>query len=33
MPRSAPVTERPMLDREKELAIVERVESAHGGSG
>ena len=34
MPRSAPVTERPLLDREAELdAVVARLESACGGSG
>ncbi len=34
MPRSAPVTERLLLDREDELvAIVERLESACGGAG
>jgi DNA-binding CsgD family transcriptional regulator len=34
MPRSAPVTERLLLDREKELGqVVERLESACGGSG
>jgi DNA-binding CsgD family transcriptional regulator len=34
MPRSAPVTERLLLDREKELGqVVERLDSACGGSG
>lgn len=34
MPPSAPVTERLLLDRERELAeVVERLESACGGSG
>src|SRR5688500_18565742 len=34
MPRSAPVTERLLLDRDKELGqVVERLESACAGSG